>query len=62
MPKHASKTEKPAVSDQRPDAWERFERAVDAALRTPAGHKLPITKSKKQTAAKRDIHEGKART
>ncbi len=30
----------------RPDGWERFERAVDAALRTPPIHRTKETKPK----------------
>lgn len=38
--------------DSLPDAWERFERAVDAALRTPAKHKTAAVKKKPKKTAK----------
>jgi hypothetical protein len=34
-----------------PDAWQRFERAVDAALHTPAKHK---PKAKRESSPKRE--------
>ena len=37
-----------AVDDARPDAWERFERAVDAALHTRPKHRENASGKKKK--------------
>jgi len=36
-----------------PDAWQRFERAVDAALHTPAQHRKPKGKPESSPAKSR---------
>lgn len=46
--KSVAKSGKP--QEERPDAWERFERAVDVALKTPPMHKeAPKAKGKKRS-------------
>jgi hypothetical protein len=42
----------------RPDAWERFERAVDHAIKTPATHRE--TKKQRPTSKGR-VRKGKSR-
>ncbi|MGI8524873.1 MAG: hypothetical protein ACR2K5_01630 [Pseudolabrys sp.] len=34
-----AKAEKPKTADLRPDGWERFERAIDAAVKLGPKHK-----------------------
>jgi hypothetical protein len=52
-----SKSTKPETRNEEtvPDAWQRFERAVDVALRTPAMHREPAKKkpTKKTTKTKK---------
>ena len=45
----------PSEIELRPDGWERFEKAVDVAARTPAKHRGAPLKGKKpiRTRAKR---------
>jgi hypothetical protein len=43
-------TDKPPP--QEPDAWQRFERAVDVALHTPAKHRKPKDKPESSPAPK----------
>ena len=50
----------PESDDQRPDAWERFERAVDAALHTPPKHRSSASKKKKPPKRKA-THKGAAK-
>lgn len=48
--------------DLRPDGWERFEKAVDAAVRTPAPHRaVPVPKAKTRPASKGRVHKGRTR-
>jgi len=37
--KQPSKSEQPKAVDLRPDGWERFERAIDAAVKAGPKHK-----------------------
>lgn len=37
--KQSSKREQPKAADLRPDGWERFEHAVDAAVKAGPRHK-----------------------
>jgi len=46
------------TADPRPDAWERFERAVDHAVKTPAMHRET---KKARPANKGRIRKGKGR-
>ena len=43
-----------------PDAWSRFERAVDAAIKSGPKHR-PTAKTKKRPVSKGRVHKGKAR-
>jgi hypothetical protein len=46
----------------RPDGWDRFEKAVDAAVRVPAQHRgAPVSKAKQRPASKGRVHKGKSR-
>jgi hypothetical protein len=49
------KSKKPEI-DLRPDGWERFERAVDIAVTTPAKHRAA---RKRHPASKGRIRKGK---
>ncbi len=42
---------KPA-QEMRPDGWERFERAVDAAIKSGPKHKAPKTSARRSAAKK----------
>jgi hypothetical protein len=44
----------------RPDAWSRFERAVDAAIRSGPKHRT-AAKAKTRPASKGRVHKGKTR-
>jgi hypothetical protein len=44
--------------ESRPDAWERFERAVDAALRTPAEHRVTKVNPLKKKARPAPGYQG----
>ncbi len=48
------KTPRPKASteDVRKDVWDRFERAIDIALHTPAMHKTKIEKKPTEKASK----------
>jgi hypothetical protein len=43
-----------------PDAWERFERAVDAAVKSGPKHRI-TPKAKERPASKGRVHKGKTR-
>ena len=43
-----------------PDAWERFERAVDAAVKGGPKHRI-TPKAKERVASKGRVHKGKTR-
>jgi len=43
-----------------PDAWERFERAVDAAVKSGPVHRI-TSKAKERPASKGRVHKGKTR-
>jgi hypothetical protein len=43
-----------------PDAWERFERAVDAAVKSGPKHRV-TPKAKERPASKGRVHKGKMR-
>ena len=45
-----SRTKQMSAVELRPDGWERFERAVDAALHTPPQHRT--TKKAKRSGVK----------
>jgi hypothetical protein len=52
------------LNDVRPDGWARFERAVDAAVKSGPKHKtapLPVSK-KARPASKGRVHKGKTKT
>ena len=38
-------------NDERPDAWDRFQKAVDAAVRSGPKHRIEAKKSRTKTAA-----------
>lgn len=44
--------DKPNSTSNHPDAWERFERAVDVALKTPPMHKEAPKKKPAKTPTK----------
>lgn len=45
-----------------PDAWERFERAVDVVMKSPPKHQsAPPRKPKERPATKGRVHRGKSR-
>ena len=47
----------------RPDGWERFEKAVDAAVRTPAQQRAaPTPKAKQRPATKGRVHKGRTQS
>jgi hypothetical protein len=46
------KPKKQAKDDERPDAWQRFERAVDIALHTRPAHKSVKPRRKKKKSVK----------
>jgi len=52
------KEQKSVTLDVRPDAWERFERAVDHAVKTPAMHRET---KKTRLASKGRVRKGKSR-
>jgi len=43
----------------RPDGWERFEKAVDAAIKSGPKHKTATPKPKERPASKGRVHKGK---
>jgi hypothetical protein len=45
--------------DLRPDGWQRFEKAVDAAIKSGPKHKTATPKSKERPASKGRVHKGK---
>jgi len=46
----------------RSDGWERFERAIDVAVRTPARRRVtPIPKPKERPASNGRAHKGRTR-
>jgi hypothetical protein len=56
-----AKSQKPeAEIELRPDGWERFEKAVDAAVRvSPQRRTAPVPKAKTRPASKGRVHRGK---
>jgi hypothetical protein len=52
MRKPIEKKKAKSATDIRPDAWDRFEQAVDVALHTPAPHKPTKSKAKLGKLAK----------
>jgi hypothetical protein len=36
-----------------PDAWQRFERAVDVVMKSPPQHRVKVKKSKRKSARKK---------
>jgi hypothetical protein len=60
------KTEKPKPKadeiEELPDAWERFERAVDVVMKSPPKHQsAPQRKPKERPASKGRVHKAKSR-
>ena len=57
-------SKRPKTKDEpielRPDGWERFERAVDVALKMPAKHRV-TSKPKTSPVGKRDGRKVKSR-
>jgi hypothetical protein len=58
--------QKPAVEGEielRPDGWERFEQAVDAAVKKPAMRRAPAAKPKERpaSAGRVRVHKGRTR-
>lgn len=52
----------PDEIELRPDGWERFEKAVDAAVRTPAQHRTAsVPKAKERPASKDRVHKAEAK-
>jgi len=51
-------TKSPKEIDLEPDAWERFERFIKKAAKTPPQHR----KSKERPASKGRVHKGKPRS
>jgi hypothetical protein len=51
-------TKPPQEIERYPDAWERFERAVDAAIKGGPKHREPVIK-KARPASKGRVHKGK---
>jgi hypothetical protein len=46
-----------------PDAWERFERAVDVVMKSPPKHQsAPLRKPKERPATKGRVHRAKSRS
>ena len=46
-----------------PDAWERFERAVDVVMKSPPKHQTaPQRKAKERPATKGRVHRAKSRS
>jgi hypothetical protein len=51
----------PSEVELRPDGWERFENAVDAAVKSGPKHRAPTPKPKERPASKGRVHKGKSR-
>jgi hypothetical protein len=49
---------KPIEIEERPDAWERFERAVDAVMRSPPKHQPAKKKDHEPSPAPRGTERG----
>jgi hypothetical protein len=61
--KRGNKAATEAGIELRPDGWDRFEKAVDAAVRVPAQHRArPMPKRKERPASKGRVHKGKTRS
>lgn len=52
----------PELGELFPDAWTRFERAVDTVIKSGPQHRQAITvKSKERPPSKGRVHKGKSR-
>lgn len=59
----ADKTPKGKETELLPDAWERFERAVDVVMRSPPRHQsAPPRKPKERPATKGRVRRAKSRS
>jgi len=59
MSKSQGQSKQDGEIELRPDGWERFEKAVDAAARTPARRLMPLAKAKERPTSKGRVHKGK---
>ena len=56
-----STSAKPDKIELRPDGWERFENAVDAAVKSGPKHRPPTPKAKERPASKKRVRKGRSR-